>query len=49
MSPVEGAATSLPFTMEPGETTIVATSRFDVGRGLLLGTESTMNLQAAWR
>ena len=45
MSVEDGGATSLPFPLELGDTTIVATSRFDAGRGLLLGTESTMRLQ----
>ena len=47
MSVEDGGATSLPFPLELGDTTIVATSRFDAGRGLLLGTESTMRLQAS--
>lgn len=44
---LEGGATSLPFPLDLGDTTIVATSRFDAGRGLLLGTESTMRLQTS--
>ena len=47
MSQADDAITSLPFPVTLGDTTIVVTSRFDAGKGLLLGTESTMSLQAS--
>ena len=47
MSLADGAATASPIPLKLGNTTIVATSRFDAGKGLLLGTESTMLLQAS--
>ena len=45
MSLAAGAAASLPVPVELGDATIVGTSRFDAGKGLLLGTESTMSVQ----
>ena len=33
--------------MQLGDTTVFTINDFDVGRGLLLGTESTMKLQAS--
>jgi hypothetical protein len=45
MSLAAGAAASLPVPVELGDATILGTSRFDAGKGLLLGTESTMSVQ----
>lgn len=45
MSLPDGAVGSLPVRVQLGDTTIVGTSRFDAGRGLLLGTESTMRFE----
>ena len=45
MSLAAGAAASLPVPMKLGDATILGTSRFDAGKGLLLGTESTMSVQ----
>lgn len=47
MSHADDAVTSLPFLLTLRDTTILGTSRFDAGKGLLLGTESTMSLQAS--
>ena len=47
MSLAAGAAASLPVPVELGDATIVGTSRFDAGKGLLLVTESTMSLQVS--
>ena len=46
MSLPDGAADPLSSVpVQLGDTTIVGTSRFDAGRGLLLGTESTMRFE----
>ena len=41
----DGAAASLPVPVQFGDMTIVGSSRFDAGRGLLLGTESTARVE----
>ena len=41
------AAAASPVPMQLGEITVVTISDFDAGRGLLLGAESTMRLQAS--
>ena len=43
--PDGAAVVALPVPVQFGDTTIVGTSRFDVGKGLLLGTESSMRLE----
>ena len=45
LSLADGAATSSPIPVKFGDMAMVATTRFDAGRGLLLGTEATMTLQ----
>ncbi len=45
ISLADGAATSSPVPVTFGDMTIVGTSRFDAGKGLLLGTERTMHLE----
>ena len=40
-----GAAASSPIPMSFGDATMTGTTRFDAGRGLLLGTEGTVALQ----
>ena len=45
MSLPDGAAASSPVPMQFGDITIVGSSRFDAGKGLLLGTESTTRVE----
>ena len=45
MSMSEGAESRLPVPMEIGATTMDTMSRFDVGRGLLIGTDSKIMMQ----
>ena len=43
--PDGAAGVALPVPVQFGDTTIAGTSRFDAGKGLLLGTESSMRVE----
>jgi hypothetical protein len=43
--PDAAAVVALPVPVQFGDTTIVGTSRFDAGKGLLLGAESSMRVE----
>ena len=45
MSLADGAAASSPIPVRFGDATIMGTSRFDAGRGLLLGSEATTAIE----
>ncbi|MCY3845145.1 MAG: hypothetical protein OXH69_16565 [Acidobacteria bacterium] len=45
MSLPDGAAASSPVPVQFGDMTTVGSSRFDAGKGLLLGTESTTRVE----